>query len=122
MWSDRWVGARYEDLGRGPRYDCLGLFLAVQREDFGRDLPDPALTKETRHAPLNAHRSLWQRCEVATPGAAIVFRFPRWWHIGVAVNSNLMLHITDDSGGAVVVNPHARVFGRRLEGIYQYVG
>ena len=46
MWTDAWIGIPYQDLGRGPdAYDCLGLFLAVQRVRHNRVIFYPIFVK-----------------------------------------------------------------------------
>jgi len=122
VWSDKWLGLPYAELGRGPAYDCLGLFLAVQREEFGRDLLDPLCHPRDGFALTDDHRVLWERAPKASAGCAVLFRWPAWWHIGVAINDRLMLHIETDLGGSQVVDFSHRRFGHRLEGIYSYVG
>lgn len=120
-WSERWIGHPYEALGRGPdRFDCLGLFLAVQAAEFGRDLdyglvPIGPAEEETRalHAPS------WRRVEVARAGDAVLATHGRGWHVGVALDNRVMLHCTEP---ASVIEPfRSPRWGKRLEGVYTYV-
>jgi cell wall-associated NlpC family hydrolase len=86
MWG-KWVGLAYAELGRGPEaYDCLGLFLALQRDVMGRDLPDPyCLMTEARGAGLiDAQRPRWTPVAEAQLGDAMLFHAGRAWHIGFA--------------------------------------
>ncbi len=40
-WADHYIGQPWHAGARGPdEFDCWGLFLAIQRTCFGRDLPE----------------------------------------------------------------------------------
>jgi len=40
-WAAEFIGRPWHAGARGPdAFDCWGLFLAIQREHFGRDLPE----------------------------------------------------------------------------------
>ncbi len=40
-WATHYIGLPWHAGARGPgTFDCWGLFLAIQREHFGRDLPE----------------------------------------------------------------------------------
>jgi cell wall-associated NlpC family hydrolase len=122
MDTTKWVGLAYAELGRGPEaFDCLGLFLALQRDFMGRDLPDPyCLMSEARGASLiDAERPRWVESGVADFGDAVLFRAGRAWHIGFALDAHRMLHIEDDIGSRIELFGTTR-WGTRLEGIYRF--
>ncbi len=120
-WSERWIGHPYEALGRGPdAFDCLGLFMAVQRAEFGRRL-DYGLVEvgPAEEAARARHIGGWRRVQVARSGDAVLTRRGRGWHVGVALDNRLMLHCTEP---ASVIEPfRAPKWGKRLEGVYTYV-
>lgn len=125
-WTTAWLGGVYEPLGRSPRrYDCLGLFLAVQRDQFGR-LLDYGLTRcandeVTARETYFADGGEWTRALQAREGDALLFRRGRGWHIGVALDDSLMLHC--DQGKGVVIEPfRAALWGKRLDGVHAWVG
>lgn len=124
MWSDDWIGLAYRELGRGPdTYDCLGLFLALQKARLGRKLPDPLCPMSAARgaAFLAPYRSGWDRVELAALGDALLFRAGRSWHIGFALDARMMLHIEDERGSRI--EPFgSSLFGARLEGIYRFAG
>lgn len=40
-WAAEYIGRPWHAGARGPQaFDCWGLFLAIQRDHFGRDLPE----------------------------------------------------------------------------------
>ncbi|MGB0661333.1 MAG: NlpC/P60 family protein [Mangrovicoccus sp.] len=125
MWTDEWIGLPYQSLGRGPEsYDCLGLFLAVQRARYGRILPDPLCTmsEAARRRIVDASMPLWRRVDHAQEGDAVLFRVRGMvLHVGLALGPQLMLHVEDEA--ASVIEDFASVtWGQRLEGIYTYAG
>lgn len=96
------VGTPYRDGGRGPdAYDCLGLFLAVQRECFGRDLPDPAvLPWDTGHD--DAHHLLRNEAQEVTriqAGDALLYRMTHdYLHVATAISARDMIHTSKGVG------------------------
>ena len=126
MWSDAWIGLPYAELGRGPAaYDCLGLFLALERARQGRDLPDPACrpAEALRRRVVERARPLWRRVAVAEEGDALLFRSAgRALHVAYALDDRDMLH-TEARLGASAIEPWRRTgWLARLEGIYRYAG
>lgn len=119
-WAEGWIGLPYAPLGRGPgAYDCLGLFLAVQRAEFGLELSYGLVAQGP--AELAAHRRYiadWVRVEQACPGDAVLMRRGRGWHIGCALDDRRMLHAVDP--GSVIEPFRSRKWGKRLEGIYRH--
>ncbi|MVO14807.1 NlpC/P60 family protein [Parasedimentitalea huanghaiensis] len=124
MWSDGWIGIPYQELGRGPEsYDCLGLFLALQRVRHGRDLFDPLCTM-TAAARLNLAaktRPDWRRVDRAVEGAALLFKVKGLaLHVGYAMGGRFMLHASGEIGESVIEDYQSSAWGSRLEGIYVY--
>ena len=125
MWSDDWIGLPYQAIGRGPEaYDCLGLFVALQRARNGGVLHDPlcSMTEAARRRIVDAQRPIWQRVETAQEGDAVLFRVRGMaLHVGYALGPRLMLHVQDEA--ASVVEDFTQTGWReRLEGIYTYAG
>lgn len=124
MWTDQWVGLPYRKLGRGPdAFDCLGLFLALQRERHGRDLPDPRCTmlQAAREQTAESMRPLFRRVDTAEEGDALLFRVAgRLLHVGYSVGSTHMLHVENEAGSVIERWTTTRWLGR-LEGIYRAV-
>lgn len=124
MWSDSWVGLPYRELGRGPEaFDCLGLFLALQRVRHGRVLFDPlcSMTEAARVRLADRVRPEWRKVQVAEEGAALLFRVRGLeLHVGYALNNRQMLHACGDVGESVIEDFQTGAMSRRLEGIYFY--
>lgn len=123
MWVNDWIGLPYADLGRGPEaFDCLGLFLALQRVRFGREIPDPACSVEqaVRRGVVEARRSDVIRVAQAQEGDALLFyAHGRPLHLGFALNNQDMLHI-DSIAGSRVERWRAAAWLGKLEGIYRF--
>lgn len=122
MWADKWVGLPHAPLGRGPAYDCLGLFLALQRERFGRELPDPACTmlQAARDKTADQMRPLFQRVASAKEGDALLFRVRgQALHVGYALGGRDMLHMYYPEDGSLIECWTGTGWLGRLEGIYR---
>lgn len=126
-WTDDWIGRRYQQRGRGPAYDCLGLFLALQRARMGRDLPDPSCSpaEALRAGLVAAHTGAsgdWREVQRAQEGDALLFRLlGRPLHIAFAVDARQMLHIETDGAGSCVEDFTGPRWWPNLEGIYRLV-
>jgi cell wall-associated NlpC family hydrolase len=92
---------------RGPEaYDCWGLFLAVQGDHFGRDLPEIPVDALDLRAVLDAftahpERQRWQSVRAAEEGDAVLMRQSRYpVHIGVwlDIDGGGVLHAVRHSG------------------------
>jgi len=132
-WTDDWLGLPYEPLGRGPKYDCLGLFLAVQAARFGRRMPYGLVHMGAAEETARARYIVdWQPVEkwergarrMAKAGAvregdAVLMRRGRGWHLGIALDETRMLH--GDEPASSIADYRSGRWGRRLEGIYRYV-
>ncbi|AHD12138.1 NlpC/P60 family protein [Phaeobacter gallaeciensis] len=125
MWQGNWVGLRYEKLGRGPEtYDCLGLWLALQKARMARNIPDPRCTmlQAAREQTANQFRPLFTRVSHAQEGDALMFRVRgQLLHVGYAIDTNDMLHIEEDATGSVLECWNRSPWIGRLEGIYRFV-
>lgn len=121
-WTDRWIGLPYEDYGRGPdRYDCLGLFLDVQRDQFGREICDPVFGPGHPLDLAAVRAAGWQfrRALSPMPGHAALYRMGHSWHIATVVAHNLMLHV--DRHRMSSLDPiTAGRYGTRFEGFYEH--
>jgi len=122
-WSTEWIGLPYAEFGRGPSsYDCLGLFMAVQREVFGVYLPFGLVQLGDEENEAHAEFvSTWRRLgrdEPAQEGDAVLMRRGRGWHVGVAVDNHRMLHA--DCRASVIEPFRAGKWGSRLDGVYRH--
>lgn len=125
MWTDDWIGIPYQEFGRGPEYDCLGLFVALQRYRHGRSIFDPVCSMKTAALQRLADRVRpnWRRVPAASEGSAVLFRVRGLaLHVGYALDGRRMLHTSQDTGESVIENFHTPAWGDRLEGIYDYRG
>ena len=126
VWTDDWVGLPYQECGRGPNsYDCLGLFVALQRERHGRAIFDPMCTVQTAmRKGFAAHeKQNWRLVGVGHPGSAILFKVRGLaLHIAYALDDTRMLHTGQDTGQSLIEAYRTTQWGDRLEGIYEYAG
>lgn len=124
MWSDDWVGLPYAELGRGPEeYDCLGLFLTLQRVRHGRELFDPlcTMTEAVRMGLADRNRPQWRKVQQAVEGAALLFKVKgHALHMGYALDARRMLHASGEVGETVIEDFTGSAWRARLEGIYVY--
>jgi cell wall-associated NlpC family hydrolase len=106
-WAGRYVGAPFEEHGRGPGgYDCWGLVVAVYREVFGIELPTydhryaSTRDREDIAALIDGGLTPWRQIpvDVARPGDGVIFRvLTSPCHIGVVVDPPMFLHIARGS-------------------------
>lgn len=83
LWCDRYVGLPFVRDARGPEfYDCYGLVVAVLRDQFGREAPEPS-----------DDRAAWTpvAADAVQPGDVLVFRGDEL-HVGLVVSDEWMLH------------------------------
>lgn len=107
------IGLPWVAGARGPEaYDCWGLFLAVQRDHFSRDLPEIPVDALDLRAVLNAfsghpERQRWLSVSKPEEGDAVLMRQSRYpVHIGVWLNI--------DGGGVLHAVRHAGVVFQTL--------
>lgn len=123
MWVNDWIGLRYQELGRGPHYDCLGLYLALFRHRFGLSLPDPSCTmiEAVRRQVADGLRPQFRRVGAAKEGDALLFRIKgHLLHVGFALDRRDMLHIEHDTTGSLLEIWDRQPWRGRLEGIYRF--
>lgn len=123
-WTNDWIGHPYRELGRGPdEYDCLGLFLALQRARHGRELFDPlcTMTGAARMKLADQVRPEWRRVAQPVEGAALLFRVRGLeLHVGYALGGHRMLHASYEAGQSVIQDFTTMIWAPRLEGVYVY--
>jgi probable lipoprotein NlpC len=126
MWTDEWVGIPYAKLGRGPDgFDCLGLFVTLQKLRHGRAVFDPLCTvgQAARHAIADREKLNWTRVACAEEGDALLFRVKGLQlHIAYALPSGRMLHSSADLGESALECVGSSLWAPRLEGIYRHAG
>lgn len=96
----KYIGAEFEDRGRGPAYDCWGLVKVALAEQFGIQIPDLSAEYEsaTDHRAIpgivERERSSWKRVEDPTEGDVILLLIKRrHFHVGLCIGGGQMLHI-----------------------------
>lgn len=125
----RLIGLPWIAGARGPEaYDCWGLFLAVQRQHFGRDLPEILVNALDLRAVLDAftahpERQRWQPVSAAEEGDAVLMRQSRYpVHIGVwlGIDGGGVLHAVRHAGVVFQTLAALDAHGWRLEGHYRF--
>lgn len=123
------IGLPWVAGARGPEaYDCWGLFLAVQRQHFGRDLPEIPVDAFNLRAVLDAftahpERQRWQPVSEAEEGDAVLMRQSRYpVHIGVwlDIDGGGVLHAVRHAGVVFQTLAALNAHGWRLEGHYRF--
>jgi hypothetical protein len=134
-WAAQYIGLPWVAGARGPdAYDCWGLFLAVQRCHFARDLPEIPVNADDLRAVLGAfrdhpERQRWQNVaytkDHAQEGDAVLLRQSRHpVHVGVwlDVDGGGVLHAVKDAGVVYQKLPELLLHGWRVEGFYRFAG
>jgi NlpC/P60 family len=125
------IGLPWVAGARGPEaYDCWGLFLAVQRQHFGRDLPEIPVDALDLRAVLDAftahpERQRWQPVIAAEEGDAVLMRQSRYpVHIGVwlDIDGGGVLHAVRHAGVVFQTLAALNAHGWRIEGCYRFKG
>ena len=122
MWTNAWVGLPYQRLGRGPAYDCLGLYLAINAARLGRILPDPACDPAgaLRRGEVEAQREHYREVTEAREGDALLFRSAgRPLHVGYALDDRDMLHISGDTIASTIERWRSTRWRCRLVGVFR---
>lgn len=123
------IGLPWVAGARGPEaYDCWGLFLTVQRQQFGRDLPEIPVDALDLRAVLNAftahpERQRWQSVSAAEEGDAVLMRQSRYpVHIGVwlDIDGGGVLHAVRHAGVVFQSLAALDAHGWRIEGHYRF--
>ena len=124
-------GLVYRDKGRTPpRLDCWGLVRLVHQEVFDQELPSfleeyaSALDPDEALRAFEHGAPLFQRVErsEAQPGDVVLLQLGGTpLHAGVYVGGDLVLQLTRAGASLESVAPH-RARGRRVEGVYRWLG
>ncbi len=104
-WPNKYIGIEYQDKGRGPKYDCLGLVRAILMNEFNIAIPSFAETYQT----ADEYRQLWVReelnllcgdaggfdkVELPEEGDVILFKTGKFVnHCGVMYDHEQFVHI-----------------------------
>ena len=113
----------------GPdAFDCWGLFVTVQRQCFGRDLPQNPVDATNLRAVLDAfkghpERQRWQLVNQPTEGDAVLMGQSRYpVHIGVwlDIDGGGVLHAVRHAGVAFQTLAALDAHGWRIEGFYRF--
>ena len=109
---------KYKANGRGEngKIDCYGLFLLIQRNEFGRELPDfntygsgqLELNKKLKESLLHFPA---RRSYAAVEGYGVVMESGGVdSHIGVYIGDNKVIHCSEKRGVVIedILEPHLR--------------
>lgn len=127
-WATEYIGLPWVAGGRGPtQFDCWGLFLAIQRERFGRVLPEIPLDADdlallARAFRDHPERRRWERVALPAEGDAVLLRRSRHpVHVGVwlAADGGGVLHCVKGAGVVFQRLPELELHGWRIEGYYR---
>lgn len=119
------VGLPWQDRGRGPGYDCWGLFRAAFEAGTAIDLPahsddylSAADRTETRRL-LAGDLGDWREVSIGREREfdGVVLAIAGGVHVGLVVRRGLMLHMP--RGKTSVIEPLGR-YGAVLTGIYRH--
>jgi len=124
-WCRRFLKIPYLDRGRTrDGVDCYGLVMLVNREQFGRLVPDYvyASSKDQGAVAKTIEEFLpcdWRKVEVPEPGDLVMLKIlGRPWHCGVFVAPGLMLHSIGDAVSGIERLDTVRC-QRRVVGFYR---
>lgn len=101
-WCNAFRRIPYRDRGRDRTgVDCYGLVALVNREQFGRRVPDYAYASSMDRVAVagtvDAYLAIdWRKVDAPEPGDLVMLSIAgRPWHCGVYVAPGLMLHAID---------------------------
>ena len=124
-WCNEYRKIPYVSCGRTREgLDCYGIVVLVNRERFGRIVPDYQYKNSVDQdeiAPLIVKNLPLDWVQVTTPqeGDLIMFQIAqRPWHCGIWVADNLMLHAIDGFASGIDRLDSLR-WHRRLMGYYR---
>ena len=128
-WAITYIGRPWHAGARGPQaYDCWGLFLAIQRVHFGRDLPEIPVDANDLRTVMSTfrdhpERQRWTTVTSPIEGDAVLLRQSRHpVHVGVwlDVDGGGVLHAVKDAGVVFQKLPELLLHGWRVEGYYRH--
>lgn len=129
LWLTRYIGVPYLPRRDGrDGADCWGIVRLVNREQFGRELPDYLHVEESELPALvqaeSAGRGCWRAVEpaAAAVGDLVLLRLGRFpVHVGLVVDADLrlMLHTLRGSGSCAERWDSVR-WAARVEGFYRW--
>lgn len=124
-WCHAYLGLPYRDRGRDRAgLDCYGLVMLVNREQFGRIVPDYVYRSATDGDAVAATVAANLECDWApthhpAAGDLVMLRIAgRPWHCGVVAAPGLMLHVIDHSRSGIERLNGLR-WSRRIIGYYR---
>lgn len=124
-WCGRFVKIPYLDKGRTRAgLDCYGLFALVNREQFGRVVPDyvypSSLDQGAVAQVMGRYLDVdFRRVETPVPGDLITLKIlGRPWHCGIWVAPGLMLHAIDHTVSGIDRLDSVR-WARRVTGFHR---
>jgi hypothetical protein len=134
-WACRYIGLPWQARAKGPDiFDCWSLVVWVQKQHFGRNLPDiPVAEGNLKRLALtfrdHPERKRWQLIETPEQGDAVLMRQSRHpIHVGIWITISPteqgVLHCVKGpgkySGGVVFQNlASLKLAGWHIEGFYR---
>ena len=118
------LGKPFAWRGRGPdEYDCWGLVHECLVRTGVPHVPDYPSSEEgavNAATMLDAMGCGWRKLGGPQPGAVVVLRsaFCGQWHCGFMLTSDLFLHTTEQTQGAVVERISSPLWTRLVVGYY----
>jgi len=130
-WEADYIGKPWESGAAGPdAFDCWGLVRSIQREVYGRELPEVNLDATNVRAVVRAFeshpvRARWQRVDAAAEGDCVLMSHAKHpSHVGLwlACNGGGVLHSL--RGAGVVFSSMSALKRERWARVefYRYVG
>lgn len=125
-WVNDWTGSQHMKLGRGDAgFDCVGLYIALNKSRLGVDIPDPYCTirQAITGRVIKDQTPLYSKVNPsdAREGDAILIRqkgFPI--HVGYCIDKKWMLHTRPKYGCTVEPWSGLQWVGK-IWGIYRHV-
>lgn len=127
-WALQWIGKRYGRDADGPEaFNCWTFFAAVQRAQFGRDVPlvdNVDFAANLRAFAHHDERGRWIEVgERRSPGDGVLLRRGRYAsHVGVWIEVDGfpgVLHCVEGVGGCFQTLPALGLHGWQIEGVYR---
>lgn len=119
-WAERYIGRPWASGANGPdSFDCWGLVREVERDHFGRELPDAP----DRQALIDTAREVlgaqaWVRTIAPIEGDGVIMRMGPQVHVGVYLEADGggVLHAVEGVGVVFTARDQLAVRGwRRVE-------
>lgn len=130
-WATQYIGVPWVFGGKtiAEGFDCWGLFCDIQRNHFGRNVPDIDIGHYTTDGVAhefanNSERKNWRQVQAPKEGDAVLMRSARYPnHVGVWITDGEnagVLHTMEKSGAMFSSQQSLRNSGWRVVGYYRH--